>query len=69
MAGRNRTPLDSNPQEIRSVALYARVSTARDQHPEMQLAELREYASKRGWIIAAEYVDQGVSGSKMAFIS
>jgi DNA invertase Pin-like site-specific DNA recombinase len=30
----------------------------------MQLAELREYASRRGWIITSEYVDQGVSGSK-----
>jgi DNA invertase Pin-like site-specific DNA recombinase len=30
----------------------------------MQLAELREYASRRGWQITAEYVDHGVSGSK-----
>jgi len=30
----------------------------------MQLSELREYASRRGWNITAEYVDQGVSGSK-----
>jgi len=30
----------------------------------MQLAELREYAKRRGWQIAAEYVDHGVSGSK-----
>jgi DNA invertase Pin-like site-specific DNA recombinase len=30
----------------------------------MQLAELREYASRRGWTIASEYVDHGVSGSK-----
>ena len=46
------------------VALYARVSTLNGQHPEMQLAELREYASRRGWEIAGEYVDEGVSGSK-----
>jgi len=46
------------------VALYARVSTLNGQHPEMQLAELREYASRRGWKIAGEYVDEGVSGSK-----
>ena len=45
-------------------ALYARVSTLNGQHPEMQLAELREYASRRGWEIAGEYVDEGVSGSK-----
>jgi DNA invertase Pin-like site-specific DNA recombinase len=30
----------------------------------MQLSELREYASRRGWSITGEYVDQGVSGSK-----
>ncbi len=46
------------------VALYARVSTLNLQHPEMQLAELREYASRRGWKIVGEYVDEGVSGSK-----
>src|ERR1035438_5335532 len=44
--------------------LYARVSTLNGQHPEMQLAELREYASRRGWEIIREYVDEGVSGSK-----
>jgi DNA invertase Pin-like site-specific DNA recombinase len=46
------------------VALYARVSTLNGQHPEMQLAGLREHAARRGWEIAAEYVDEGVSGSK-----
>ncbi len=45
-------------------ALYARVSTLNGQHPEMQLAELREHASRRGWEISGEYVDEGVSGSK-----
>ena len=33
------------------VAIYARVSTLIGQSPEMQLAELREYASRRGWEI------------------
>jgi DNA invertase Pin-like site-specific DNA recombinase len=47
------------------VALYARVSTRdKGQDPEMQLAELREFATKRGWKIAGEFVDIGVSGSK-----
>ena len=46
------------------VALYARVSTLNGQHPEMQLSELREYASRRGWQVTGEYVDEGVSGSK-----
>ncbi len=46
------------------VALYARVSTTNGQNPEMQLAELREYASRRGWEVAGEYIDEGVSGAK-----
>jgi DNA invertase Pin-like site-specific DNA recombinase len=52
------------PLTIARVALYARVSTLNGQDPEMQLRELREYASRRGWTITSEYVDQGVSGSK-----
>ena len=46
------------------VALYARVSILNGQHPEMQLAELREYAGRRGWEVAGEYVDEGVSGAR-----
>ena len=49
---------------IARVALYARVSTLNGQDPEMQLSELREYASRRGWTITSEFVVQGVSGSK-----
>jgi DNA invertase Pin-like site-specific DNA recombinase len=30
----------------------------------MQLRELREYVSRRGWSITHEYIDQGVSGSR-----
>lgn len=45
-------------------AIYARVSTCNGQSPEMQLNELREYASRRGWEIYSEYVDSGISGSK-----
>jgi DNA invertase Pin-like site-specific DNA recombinase len=46
------------------VAIYARVSTTNGQNPEMQLSDLREYASRRGWEVFAEYVDNGVSGAK-----
>lgn len=46
-------------------ALYARVSTT-DQSCEMQLRELREYAVRRGWKIAGEYVDTGWSGAKVS---
>jgi DNA invertase Pin-like site-specific DNA recombinase len=46
-------------------ALYARVSTNdKGQDPEMQLRELREYCERRGWTVAGEYVDHGVSGAK-----
>ena len=47
------------------VGVYARVSTVGNgQSPEMQLRELREYCGRRGWEIAGEYVDNGVSGAK-----
>jgi len=36
------------------VALYARVSTTHGQSPEMQLAELREYASRRAFKVVGE---------------
>lgn len=45
------------------VAIYARVST-RDQEPLNQLLELRRYAEARGWTVAEEFVDKGVSGAK-----
>ena len=69
MAKQNRTTAHRSPQDLpvnlSRVALYARVSTSNGhQDPEMQLAELREYADRRGWEIVDEYTDQGVSGSK-----
>jgi len=45
-------------------AIYARVSTNNGQDPHMQTRELREYCKHRGWEIAGEYVDAGISGSK-----
>lgn len=46
-------------------AIYARVSTSNNgQNPEMQLGELREYCQRRGWEVAGEYVDAGISGTK-----
>ena len=49
---------------MRRAALYARVSTRNGQNPEMQLEELRVYCTRRGWEVADEYVDQGISGAK-----
>jgi DNA invertase Pin-like site-specific DNA recombinase len=51
-----------NPKKPR-VALYARVST-NDQKADLQLDGLRKMAEQRGWTVAGEYVDLGVSGSK-----
>jgi DNA invertase Pin-like site-specific DNA recombinase len=46
-------------------AIYARVSTANNgQDPTMQTRELREYCERRGWTVAGEYVDVGISGTK-----
>jgi DNA invertase Pin-like site-specific DNA recombinase len=46
-------------------AIYARVSTTNHgQDAGMQTREMREFAEARGWKLADEYVDQGVSGSK-----
>lgn len=45
------------------VAIYARVSTS-DQRADLQVDDLRQIASQRGWQVVGEYVDQGVSGMK-----
>ena len=46
-------------------AIYARVSTTNHgQDVGMQTRELREYCQRRGWQIADEYVDSGISGAK-----
>src|SRR5215471_7319097 len=46
-------------------AVYARVSTlGKGQDTEVQLRELREYMSRRGWQLAGECVDVGISGAK-----
>lgn len=46
-------------------AIYARVSTLNHgQDTGLQTRELREYCERRGWQLAGEYVDQGISGTK-----
>jgi DNA invertase Pin-like site-specific DNA recombinase len=49
---------------MKRAALYLRVSTL-DQHPETQAIELRQFARQRGYEILQEYVDHGVSGTKV----
>jgi DNA invertase Pin-like site-specific DNA recombinase len=48
-------------------ALYARVSTQNHhQDPEVQLRDLRDLCQRKGWEIAGEYIDKGVSGTKQS---
>ena len=55
-----------NGQADRQAAIYARVSTE-DQVDgtslDTQLERCRAYVSGRGWNLAGEFVDEGVSGS------
>ena len=47
------------------VAIYARASTVNHgQDVSLQTRELRQFAEARGWIVAGEYIDSGVSGAK-----
>jgi DNA invertase Pin-like site-specific DNA recombinase len=46
-------------------AIYARVSTKdKGQDVNMQVRELREYCERRGWQVAGEFMDIGISGTK-----
>jgi len=57
----NHPPHKGDP--LKRAALYTRVSTI-DQNPETQGIELRLFAQQRGYEIV-EYVDHGVSGTKV----
>lgn len=48
---------------MKPAAIYARVSS-KDQHHEMQLADLRMMATARGWEDVVEYIDTGTGASK-----
>ncbi len=50
------------PDRIHKVLVYARVSTERDQNPEVQVQELQRYCQARQWVITEEIVDHGYSG-------
>jgi len=52
-------------QQSFRVAIYARVSTSNSgQDPSLQTTELKDYCERRGWHLAGEYVDVGISGAK-----
>ena len=58
------TTASKQGREVR-VALYARISTLNHgQDPEVQLRELRSYCERRGFEIAGEFIDKGISGSR-----
>jgi len=46
------------------VALYARVSTDKNQTVENQLRQLNEVAVRLGWTVVAVFTDEGISGAK-----
>src|SRR3989344_612281 len=61
--------LDTVKQAIRMIAIYARVSTARQEEEgtiETQLSAIRDFAEKNGYTIVKEYIDDGWSGDMLA---
>jgi len=54
----------NNFSASRRVVTYSRVSTTRDQNPEVQRAELKRYCESRGWLIVEEILDHGFSGTR-----
>ena len=48
---------------MKKVCLYSRTSHS-DSNPQNQINELKEVASRNGWVIVSEFVDAGISGSK-----
>lgn len=59
------TPSTTNATKPTRAAIYCRVSTTgHGQDVGLQLDELRAVAKQRGWTIAGEFLDEGISGSK-----
>ncbi len=53
----------SSPSQLKT-AIYARVSTNNGQDPTVQTREIEEYCTRRGWKVAGQYIDVGISGTK-----
>lgn len=57
--------MKKKPNHTRRAAIYARVSTDdRNQDPETQLVPLREYAARRGFAVAGEFIDYASGTSR-----
>jgi site-specific DNA recombinase len=59
----------ADPKPISIVAVYARVSTARQEEKgtiETPLAVVRDFAAQKGFSIVQRYVDEGWSGDILA---
>ncbi len=54
---------NGNSSSTKRAARYVRVSRP-DQNPNLQLDETSALISRRGWVLAESFVDQGISGSK-----
>ena len=64
MTSKNLCPMSERAD--RRAGIYARVSTEEQVDGtslDTQLERCRVYVSSQGWVIAEEYVDEGVSGS------
>lgn len=58
----------NNQNRIRTVVIYARLSVSSSEESvsiSRQLEAGRKYADARGWVVAGEFVDDGVSASKV----
>jgi len=53
----------SNIASTKRASRYVRVSRP-DQNPNLQLDETGELISRRGWVLADSFIDEGISGSK-----
>ena len=51
-------------KKAKRAAIYARVSTQKNQTPQNQIIRLRDVAERAGWEVVEEYVDKGISGAK-----
>jgi DNA invertase Pin-like site-specific DNA recombinase len=58
----NQTSTSRRSETIKA-AIYGRVSTTA-QDTNLQLREVRQFVQRRGWQIAEEYIDKGISGSR-----